>query len=278
MAGAMGTTPGIASPSAAFPTEDSGIDVVLRSPWGRMLAAAAFVVIGGAAAYLLLGPRPLLSSRSDPEVTAPVGQEEPSPGPTAGLATSSAPGDRSSAQASAAGSAVRPPRPGGDLAGCVATLFPKGTFGADRRKLRVEFVCSERDARKGAKGINAQLVVGAGAGVVSTGMKDWAQLGWYEMALFATAKTLCCDKPAALSTRTGPNDCDLDRALERLAQAAVHGDDATLNKAIGSYKDTATCLLRQGGAGPYVDRGLPGRAATAAFARFLARIRPSSGR
>jgi hypothetical protein len=265
------------SSSAAPTTEDSGLDTVLRSPWGRMLAAAAFVVLGGAAAYLLLGPRPLFSSGSTPSATAPAAPDEPMPGPSAGLAASSG-SAAASARPLAAGSAARPPRPGGDLAGCVAALFPKGSFALDKRRPRVDFVCSERDARKGAKAMNAQLVVGAGPGVVSEGMRDWAQLGWYEMALFATAQVLCCDQPAALSTRTGANVCALDRALEQLGQAAVKGDDATLGKAIAGYKETATCLLRQGGAGRYVDRGVPGRAAAAAFGRFLARIRPTSGR
>jgi hypothetical protein len=257
----------LASP-LTLATEDTGLGAGPRSPWGRMLGAAAFVGLGAAAGYLLLGPRDTAPTDGAPSAVALEARLDAGSSPSAPAPSPVAP--------SSAG--ARPPRPGGDLPGCVRAIFPSGTFGTDPRKPRFDFVCSQRDARKGAQAMNTQLVLGASPGAVTEGMRDWARLGWYEMAVFASAKVLCCEAPAALATRTSADQCALDRALEQLGQAAVRGEDAALDSAMAHFKDTATCLLRQGGAGPYVALGVPGRAPDAAFARFVARIRRASAR
>jgi eukaryotic-like serine/threonine-protein kinase len=271
----------------------SAFDAPPPASWRTGAVAAICVLVGGVAAYLLLGPRTAHAPAALPPASASVTTEPTAPRPSAvavppiGSAASTASQRMAGASAAPASSGAPPGsglgpgggRPSGDVGGCLATLFPKGTFNAPaaRGKPRAELVCSERDARKGARALNVLLVQNAGPGVLTDGMREWAQLGWYELALFATARTLCCQAPPALSTRTGADACALDKALERLAAEAVHGDRAALDKALDGFKETATCLLRQGGAGPYVTRGLPGRAATAVFERFLARIRPAAG-
>jgi hypothetical protein len=269
-------------------THDSTFGTEGQSPWRRVAAAAAFVAIGGMAAYLLLGPRSTAPRGAAPTSAATAPAEGP-PGagsaaaeptdslrPGAGSRTAGPAPSANVSGSAAAGADSRFARRGDDVTGCVSALFPKGAFNKSKPKLDV--VCTERDARKGAKALNVALVHGAGPGVLTQGMREWAQLSWYEMALFAAARAACCQAPVALSTRTGADACALDRALERLGQAAAWEDDVALGKAIEAFRETATCLLRQGGAGAYVQRGLPGRAATAAFKRFVARLGPAAGR
>ena len=271
----------------------SAFDAPPPSSWRTGAVAAICVLVGGTAAYLLLGPRSAHAPAAVPTAGALVTQEPAGPRPSAAAVPPASSAAPTTSQRMAGGSAApavpgAPPgselasggaKAGGDVGGCLATLFPKGTFNAPaaRGKPRVEFVCTERDARKGARALNVLLVQNAGPGVLTDGMREWAQLGWYELALFATARTLCCQAPPALSTRTGADACALDRALARLGQESVHGDRAALDQALDAFKETTICLLRQGGAGPYVTRGLPGRAATAVFERFLTRIRPAAG-
>ncbi len=248
-----------------------------RSATLLILGALLVFAGGGAAAYLLLGRRPPAAA---PEVVASA-TVAPMPSASAieaAAASSAGASASASASASAAASAAAPP-PVGDPEACVASLFAPETFdAADGTKLSA--VCDETDPRKGSVTLKAEAIRAGSSGSVkkvSDGMREWAILGWYEMAAFSVIRARCCPAAAPITLPT-PEGCEpLDKVLTELgAAASTAGDDAAARDVLARYTKAAHCVARSGAATRY-GRGdrIEGGEETA-FLKTLDRVRAST--
>ncbi len=162
-----------------------------------------------------------------------------------------------------------------DAVACLATMFPEDTFAAPPSELA--FVCDETQPVKGASRIK-EIVVKAGTGRVSGGMKEWAILGHYGIAAFASIRARCCPSAVPLEVPELPATCDsMGAALEAVGRASVAGasdDDATA--ATEGFRKSLSCALRGGPKNLFGDHPAPGGGETTTFKKTLDRAR--SGR
>lgn len=267
-----------------------------RSHWGRNLAVGAlFLAAGGVAAYAVYGTGSWgLSSPSEPPDAT---TSAPLAGSTAAAAASSV-GGASSATASTAAtrdasaaastpsgahsaSAAPPPSvtpaSGGDLKACVLPLFPQDTFAYT--KPTFGFLCTQSNPSKGGTRLRIEVIrSGGGRKGVTTGMREWAQLGWYEMAAFAVIQRRCCADSPPLQLPQPIKSCPLQGSLAKLAEVATAGDDEAVDAALGAYTKAVLCVVRAGGAHAYGQRGWPGRNAQRVFRRTIERARQAARR
>jgi hypothetical protein len=170
---------------------------------------------------------------------------DPSRPVTAPSASAASPAKAAAAKPSSP-SATSPsasPAPGRiDVDVCVASMFPADTFA--REKPPLDFVCSQRDPRKGAIEMEGRLVFARGKGDVTDGMKEWSILGWYEMAAFAFARQHCC-AGASRPTSMLKDICELDTSLQRLAIVANKGDPKAWEPQLDAYQKAIRCVLEQ---------------------------------
>jgi len=269
-----------------------------KSSAGRDVGAVlVFLVLGSALGFFvinrLMGPTPpagalapgsaagSASSADSPAAlgtatarsSAALAATEPStPAPSA-TGTTAATG--ASATPAAAPGASSAPAPAGELGACALQLFPAGTFGPSPPSF--EFLCQEPDAYKGGEALRAR-VVGAGGGArgLTEGMREWALLGYYEMAAFSVGRALCCAKPEPLATQPA-SKCALDQKLQDLAAAALGPDPKAIDAALGEYSAVLRCLLAAGVAASFGQQGPPDPASLTAFRKTVARARKARG-
>lgn len=120
----------------------------------------------------------------------------------------------------------------------MAKHFAPGAFAKDPPKL--DFVCTERDPRKGAVELSARLVYAQKKKPVTDAMKEWSILNWYELAFFAIAQRACCAERPALDTKVG-KACDFDAKLTALGEAGHTGNG--LDEAIAEFDKAVQCLI-----------------------------------
>ena len=124
---------------------------------------------------------------------------------------------------------------------CVADLFEDDTFAGS--KPRFDFVCAEEDPRKVADAMRVEIVLGKGRRTVTPAMKTWTELGWYQLAFVAVARTRCCpDEVGDMQSELGGAPCRYDASLSDLGHAVVHGDDEHLDTALTDYASAVNCL------------------------------------
>src|SRR5262249_21090343 len=133
-----------------------------------------------------------------------------------------------------ASAATAPPAPAaGGVAACVLPLFPPESFDA---ATDFSFICSETDPIKGGASIRMQLV--RAHHNVSEAMKEWALLGWYEMASFAVLQAHCCPSVAPLKlpeVHGCPSMPDALAAIASAAGATSDPADKALKKIVETY-------------------------------------------
>jgi hypothetical protein len=154
-------------------------------------------------------------------------------------------------------------------------LFAKGTFSGDARP-DFSFVCRESDPRRGVAGIKKQVVLAAAKRSVSDGMREWALLGWYELASYAVMRARCCPGAPSLKLPPAPSPCHgLEAFLDDLGAAAIAArdpKDKDLDKAIKRYTDEVYCFVRTGGTSLFGYIGPPKGGEETAFRKTLARV------
>ncbi|AKT36215.1 hypothetical protein [Chondromyces crocatus] len=219
------------------------------------------------------------SAPSDPLDPAP----EPSAALTASAATATAasdpaapPGGAQAAPTAASPSAVPTTATSSDgINACMMPLFPDGTF-VSRRPPDFAFVCGETDPRRGAALVKKQVVLGAEGSAVSDGMREWALLGWYELATFAALRARCCPGAEPLTLPATPPPCgSLDDALNALgtaAAAATSPDDPALSQAQKAFSESVHCLVRAGGGSLFGHKNQPQGGQDTSFKKTLARL------
>lgn len=137
------------------------------------------------------------------------------------------------------------------------------------------FVCSEIDPMKGVAALKNHLTQAAGPKGVSDATKEWAVLGWHDMATLATLRARCCHAPPPLELPPTPEGCvPLDEALNELgatvASASAPGDRAVA-KAARRYMRAAQCVARVGAATRYGRKNKPNGGEASAFKKVLSR-------
>jgi len=156
-------------------------------------------------------------------------------------------------------------------------MFHPSTFPS--RKPQLDFVCSETHPRRGGTAIR-EVVIRAGRKTgARVAMREWDQLGWYEMAVFAVARQKCCSEPPPLVKLRGLEACHLSDVLEKLGKASTEANDDVMAKAIDEFQAAIICLIRKGAARSF---GQPGRrpkdGAVAVFLKITDRLNEGQGK
>jgi eukaryotic-like serine/threonine-protein kinase len=124
----------------------------------------------------------------------------------------------------------------------VASYFPADTFPVQQD---LTFVCEEPDPRKGTPRMRARIVMGS-RGVLTSGMDEWARLGWYELVVWATLRAGCCPGAPVIEIPESDPPCDsLGPAAERTARALVAHQQAETAEHLAAFEKGAMCLQFQ---------------------------------
>mgnify|MGYP002380765291 CR=1 FL=1 len=226
-------------------------------PRGLVVGALVGLIGGGLATVVVL-----LSKRAGPDPSGPRAAAPSAPAPIA-----------ASASAPAALAPVAPPA-AETLAVCVGSLFPADAFEVDAR---LDKVCTAIDPRQGATALRAEI---ARRGLVrnetTAAMRQWSNLGWFEMAAFAVAQHACCPgERATFELPASVGTCpELGPLLDELGKTATTAGDADL--AVEKFRDAARCVerghrLNADLKSPYSYTGPPSGGAGTAFKKILER-------
>lgn len=211
-----------ASPSPRVETASATPSLASPSPAAAPASAAA---------------APASAAPSPASAAPPAGASSPSPVPAA---AGSSP---SEALAGPSPPTDSPATPGSSPSTCLGTFFPEGTFLATPP---LSFVCEETDAVAVATRLKKEVVVAGRGRDATAGMKEWAVLGFYELAALAVMRGRCCAGAPPLTTPESAEPCG--RMEERLgAIAAVSrearsaGDRAA---AVKAFDTSVRCLMK----------------------------------
>jgi hypothetical protein len=189
------------------------------------------------------------------------------------VAASAAPAATSAVPAAtSAAPAVAPAS--GDVSACMRPLFAPDTFGSES-SLDFAPLCQETDPRRGSLMIKSRVVLGSG-GRLTDGKREWALVGWYEMAVFAVIRGRCCPSAAPLKLPEPAASCSAtDQRLNDLAAAVIATSDAKdkkLKEAVDQYTKAIYCLVRNGQAAAYARTDPPQGGEDTAFLKMLSRV------
>jgi len=295
--GQRARTPSDSGGAAALEASDSQDRSSLAGSVGSLrpvhyLFVVLMVAVGGAAALLVYRPG-LLGSFTDPGPSSdpatstsaapsapPASSTQTSPSASAPAPTSSGSVPRPPSSASAAPPASSAPDKAvapADASACMVPLFHRGTFGTT--KPRLDFVCRQKDARLGGGNLRKAVIVGIRKTSSKPAMREWNQLGWYELAVFATLRAKCCAASPRLNTATGFKQCRLDAALIALGTVASEADEDGVAKAIDDFQAAVTCMVRHGAARGFKQPSArPKASAVAAFLKLVDRLNDGSSK
>lgn len=201
-----------------------------------------------------------------PAPDAAAGSASGSAGASASAAASAFAGASASAAAATAHEGAAAPE---DVSTCLRSFFSKDAFVTKAPSLR--FVCEASKPKEIASRLRVAIVDSAG-GYVSDSMKEWSQLGFYELAVVATLRGRCCGAVKALELPAAPEGCgSLSEALEAVAAASrPGGDEAALDRAVERFDGDIRCAIRLKRAATYgYSKVLPGEASV--FGKIRAR-------
>ncbi|WP_437712688.1 hypothetical protein WMF45_44010 [Sorangium sp. So ce448] len=276
-----GGASGLGAPPLRAPAPTPGASRETPSAARRWLTLALGVVaIAGAAgaAWFWLRhrdaappslPAPPSADAAPAACAAPVEPSAPALGDAgAEQAGTAAPADAGTA------SAAPDPAATADFAACAMPLFPGKSVDAAIAG-QLSFACAETDPMKGVSALKSHLAQAAGPKGVSDATKEWAVLGWHDMATLATLRARCCHAPPPLQLPPTPEGCTpLDEALNELgaavASASAPGDRAVA-KAARRYMRAAQCVARVGAATRYGRKNKPNGGEASAFKKVLSR-------
>ncbi len=194
----------------------------------------------GFAAHKFAPPFPPLH----PSATASASATEPPSASASAAAVASAsvaPEASASASAGAVDSSAAAVASGPPPAECFKQLFPEKTF-SDEPSL--DFVCTEQSPIKGASRVK-EVIVKSSKRSTSAAMKEWAGLGFYELAAFTAIQARCCPEPTTFNLPKSPDNCaPLEDALSKIAKASRQGASADEGKAATkAFSDSVQCIV-----------------------------------
>ncbi|MBW2452992.1 MAG: hypothetical protein JRI68_00700 [Deltaproteobacteria bacterium] len=189
------------------------------------------------------------------------------PSPPEPQATASEASATATATATASVALMPPPAPDNPTL-CFEQLMPPDAFG--KLSVDVAYCCVETAAYGTTVKLKSEVVRAGGHGV-SEAMKEWSQLGWYEMAAFAVMRTHCCpDSPALVVRQRKIERCQLAESLAWLANAI--DDEEDMQQAVLAYTKAVRCITSKGYSESFGQYYLPQGGELTIFDRILQRI------
>lgn len=139
-------------------------------------------------------------------------------------------------------------------------------------------MCTITDPRKGGGAVRTEVVRAGARKRVSDGMREWAVLGWYEMAAFAIMRSSCCPSAAPLDIPIAIPTCDIETPLLELATLAssAAAEDAKVTAALDAYTNAVRCVARAGGSDGFGQKGGPQGGESGTFEKTLKRVRAAA--
>jgi eukaryotic-like serine/threonine-protein kinase len=140
--------------------------------------------------------------------------------------------------------------PSGDANTCLANLLAPETF-LPTQSPSLASVCEETDPRVGAAKIMEQVVLGGKGRSVTVAMREWAMMGWYELATFTVMRAQCCPQAKPITLPLSGTCPSMSDALDNLGKTSLSvkkSSDAILKTALSEYTKSLFCLIRSGGA------------------------------
>jgi hypothetical protein len=259
--------------------------------WTRLIAALVLLLAGGAALFLRF--RPLLSSDpgqssaqassalvAPPASSAPASATPDAPASAAPSAViSAAPSAVISAAPSAATSAVPSAATGTDptaVGACLMPLFAAATFAEPPASLGA--VCQITDPRTGVQTVRTEVVLAGTHRLLSDGMREWAIIGWYDMAALAILRSSCCPSAPPLQVPASAPTCGIETAMKELAALATSAtaEEADVTAAVGAYTRAAKCTAQAGAFVAFGQKGGIREGELVTFQKTLARARAAA--
>lgn len=207
-----------------------------------------------------LGPSPNASVQA-----SGFSSQAPPPIPTATAAAATS--------AAATGPDALAPANDEQLRACVLQAFPKGTFAGLQPGFA--FICETSDPHEGAKITRSRVVWARQGRLLTEAMREWSQLGWYEMAAFALIQARCCAKPPKLRTPVFVASCQLDDALNVFSAAARGTARKAFDAALERYSKAVECAAHAGAGAYFGHDKLPSGNETVLLERILGRFEPA---
>lgn len=197
-----------------------------------VLVAAGAGVGVGFAAHTFAPPFPEPVTEAAPVASASSSAE---PAPEASAAAPAA-SESAPPAATSAAAPVEPPTT------CMNALFAEKTF-ADEPPLA--FVCEETNPVKGAAKVK-ESVVNAGTGKSpSPGMKEWAVLGFYELAAYAVLRSRCCPGGDTFTAPDATGCPSMNEALGKIASVSKKdSSDEDVKVAQKAFVDSVKCITQ----------------------------------
>lgn len=187
------------------------------------IAAVVWVVAG----FFAVRGRPDDAGEVSPSGASATTTPQPAP------ASASTPEPTSTSTAASSPPPSSPPQEPKDPTACIGDALAT-------EDIDYAFVCGQTNPLKASGKIKSTLVRN-GKGLVTDAMRQWAGLGWYEMAAFAMLRAHCCPagEPLAYNFVLA---CPLDEAINELDTAVRTGERETIDAAIKRYSKEARCL------------------------------------
>lgn len=128
-----------------------------------------------------------------------------------------------------------------DASSCVRDALASDTFIALPSDLG--FVCAEADVVRGAAQLRSRIVLAGNGRPVTNGMKEWAMLGFYELAVFAAIRDACCSPLDPATSPTSPATCSttMQDAVRRVSKARTE-DERALDAALDDLDKAIRCI------------------------------------
>lgn len=185
-----------------------------------------------------------------------------SPPPTASSIASATP------IASASGAA--------DLPACVKSALAADTFVSKRPK-DLEFICRETDVVKGGGRLRARIVLAGETRAVTDGMREWAMLGFYELAAFAILHERCCPEPKPVTAPASPEICKPAVAEAARRVSVSSRSESELEAALGEFDKAIRCAVRANQIETFGGHPRPSGGEATWLKKIVTRLRSSEG-
>lgn len=133
------------------------------------------------------------------------------------------------------------------LTACVNSYLPKNSL---EKAPDMAWVCSVESPRLGADKLRATLVSNAPGRQVTTAMKLFSKMGWYDMLAFSVARAGCCPEAPPLKLSDPSENCErLDTIASTIGRQVVDGQD--FKETLDKFEAASQCETKAGAAAKF---------------------------